>query len=265
MTKPARARQLLPLTVWLCPDDAAPQPPSECAACPRRVTTINAQLARHLITACTQPGDLVVELYARTETVIAGALDLGRTGTAFTSDPEQAAAMWDRLCAAYPPERLAGIRFRIHSPGRAHLAAFEPTRRAALVVAALPPGRPSCSTCPPAPQPKRSEVLYGAWRALSDGGHLAVVTAPRRAPAVADERFCDLMPQLIRQARLIGFAYTQHVVALRAPVRAGELVVQVCPPGLAHLRDARSIAPPSAVSLHADVLIFTKRGKRGQK
>jgi hypothetical protein len=98
--------------------------------------------------------------------------------------------------------------------------------------------------------------LLGSWRLLRRGGHLAVITSARQEGG----RLLDPAPQIIRQARALGFRYTQHVIALRVPIRGEELVVQAGPSQVAQLRDIRSRALPPAVSVHADVCLLTKPG-----
>ncbi|WP_285705193.1 hypothetical protein [Microtetraspora sp. NBRC 16547] len=257
MTKPSTSgRQLLPLSVWLCADE---QPEHDRAAtgCPRRNTLVGIELARHLISACTKPGELIVETHPVNAATLACAVLQGRKAVALVPKVAYAQAIRAQLQEIFPAKDLTGIYLRPSSPRQMDAALAKQAGTAHLVIYAPPcPSGQQCPACPDNDdhEGERPAVMRGAWQVLGDGGHLAVVTAPHRE----GERLRDQAPALIRAARAAGFAYTQHVIALRVPVREGELVVQAAPEGLGHLYDVRRPAPPVTVGVHADVLLFTK-------
>ncbi|MCC5579228.1 hypothetical protein IMZ11_26730 [Microtetraspora sp. AC03309] len=262
MTKPSTSgRQLLPLSVWLCADEQ-PERDQATTGCPRRNTLVGIELARHLITACTKPGELIVETHPINAATLACAALQARKAIALVPKVAHAQAIRAQLQKIFPAKELTGVRLRPCSPQQMDAALAKQAGAARLVIYAPPchSGR-QCPACPESGDSanERPAVMRGAWQVLGDGGHLAVVTAPHRE----GEQLYDQAPALIRAARAVGFAYTQHVIALRVPVREGELVVQAAPEGLGHLYDVRRPAPPVTVGVHADVLLFTKVASDG--
>ncbi|WP_067141613.1 hypothetical protein [Microtetraspora malaysiensis] len=262
MTKPSTSgRQLLPLSVWLCADE---QPEHEQATvrCPRRNTLVGIELARHLISTCTEPGELIVETHPINAATLACAVLQARKAIALVPKVAHAQAIRAQLQEIFSAKELADIYLRPWSPQQMDAALAKQAGTARLVIYAPPcHSVQQCPACPSSGDSadERPAVMRGAWQVLGDGGHLAIVTAPRRE----GERLRDQAPVLIRAARAAGFAYTQHVIALRVPVREGELVVQATPEGLGHLYDVRAPAPPVTVGVHADVLLFTKIENKG--
>ena len=77
----AKARRLLPLTVWLCSDESATAGPdnknidgSRDEYCSAHRRTVGRRLAHHLISTCTEPGDLIAEAYTTDEETLAAAV-----------------------------------------------------------------------------------------------------------------------------------------------------------------------------------------------
>ncbi|WP_433420803.1 hypothetical protein ACQP1V_09020 [Microtetraspora malaysiensis] len=262
MTKPSTSgRQLLPLSVWLCADEQ-PECDQATTGCPRRNTLVSIELARHLISACSKPGELIVETHPVNAATLACAVLQGRKAIALVPKVAHAQAIRAQLQEIFPAKELTGIYLRPSSPRQMESALAKQAGTARLVIYAPPcPSEGQCPACPGSggPEDERLALMRGAWQVLGDGGHLAVVTAPHRE----GERLRDQAPVLIRAARTAGFAYTQHVIALRVPVREGELVVQAAPEGLGYLYDVRTPAPPVTVGVHADVLLFTKVASDG--
>jgi hypothetical protein len=93
-TPASGARQLLPLSVWLCPDDTTEQPthdaqpyqqgPAHRAArtrtCERHLSTISSGLVRHLITTATGEGDIIAEPFTTNSATLRTAAELDRYG-----------------------------------------------------------------------------------------------------------------------------------------------------------------------------------------
>jgi hypothetical protein len=268
---------LLPLTVWLCSDTGQRAPvgggeesgKDRGGLCVRHRHVVGHELARHLIACCTGEGDLVTEAYTASEATLAAAADLGRRAIACVSYPPLARHIGARLRATVTADRLTGLAMRPTTPECLASGLADYSGKVQLVIAAPPPhqisgragpapGTASCLAC-------QAEVwvvsdrqlrafLLASWRVLARGGHLAVITTARHEGG----RLVDPAPVLIRQARALGFRYTQHVIALRVPVRGDELIVQAGPGEIAQVRDAGCRTLPPAVTVHGDVCLFTK-------
>jgi hypothetical protein len=270
-------RQLLPLTVWLCPDALAQSDvpvgtnrkgKKKTEVCLRHRRAVGRELARHLITTCTREGELVAEAYTTSDATLWAAAELGRRAIACVPHFPLAQHIGGGLRAGFPAEKLAGLAMRPCRPDQMARGLADKLEQVALVVAAPPPyptgpgAEPTERRCPAclsdalvASELRLNGFLLAAWRVLRRGGHLAVITTARHEAG----RLVDPAPQIIRQARELGFTYSQHVIALRVPIEGDELVVQSTPGEIAQLRDVRSRALPPAVAVHADLCIFTKR------
>jgi hypothetical protein len=230
---------------------------------------VGGQLARHLITACTQEGDLVAEAFTCSEATLAAAAELGRKAIACVPHPPLAQHIGRRLRETVLVDKLAGLAMRATRPDQMASGLSDHLGKVALVVAAPPPceiggrepraaGAGRCPACRAdfwgLGEQQLNAFLLASWRVLRRGGHLAVITTARHESG----RLVDPAPLVIRQARVLGFRYSQHVIALRVPICGDELVVQADPGQLAQLRDVRSRALPPLVSVHADVCLLTK-------
>jgi uncharacterized protein YbaR (Trm112 family) len=230
---------------------------------------VGRELARHLIANCTSEGDLVAEAYTTSEVTLAAAADLGRRAVACVPHAPLARSIGVRLRAAVAADRLTGLAMRPVAPERLASGLADHAGRVQLVIAAPPPhqigggdgpapGTLACPACqaelPMVSDRQLQAFLLASWRVLSRGGHLAVITTARHE----EGRLIDPAPVLIRQARMLGFWYCQHVIALRVPVRGDELIVQAGPGEIAQVRDAACRALPPAARVHADVCLFTK-------
>jgi hypothetical protein len=273
-------RQLLPQTVWLCSDTADANSTGDHGknqrgktgqVCYRHRQAVGRELARHRITACTLEGDLVAEAYTSSEVTLTAAAELGRRAVACVPHFPLAQHIGTRLRETLTEDKLAALAMRPCRPDQMARGLADQMEKVALVVAAPPPyevgGRVTkahantyCRACRAdiwmLTEQQLSGFLLASWRVLRRGGHLAVITCARHEGG----RLVDPAPQIIRQARVLGFRYSQHVIALRVPIRGGELVVQAGPSEVAQLRDIRSRALPPAVTVHADVCLLTKPG-----
>ncbi|RKS68310.1 hypothetical protein BZB76_6572 [Actinomadura pelletieri DSM 43383] len=286
------ARQLLPLTVWLCPDDTTDQPtkpsgqpcqrPAHHAAptriCDRHRASISTALARHIINAATREGEVIAEAFTPNHATLTAAAQLGRRAVACVPHPPMARHIGTQLRATLPRERLGRVAMRPCRADQMHRGVADHLGQVALVIATPPVSGTSAQDrtrtrrapggCPAC----LSDVLAGsafqarsflpaAFRLLRPGGHLAVVTTARHHHG----RLVDPAPEIIRQARVAGFRYSQHAIAVRVPVEGDTLLVQATPGGLGQLRDVRSRALPPAARVHADVCLLTRPGTSGQE
>ncbi|RSN03109.1 hypothetical protein DMB42_35355 [Nonomuraea sp. WAC 01424] len=272
----AAERRLVPLSVWLCSDtttETARAKDGPCAGeaiCGRHRQAVGRELARHLIDACTRPGGVVADIFTTSETVLVAAAEMGRLGIGFVPRLPVAQHLVGRFRQELTAEQRAAVRLRPHGPHemREALSGFE--GKVDLLIAALPlhpevgwavgsrsTSCPSCRTEQPTlAMPQLGRFLEDARRALTPGGHLAVITTARHERG----RLIDLAPGIIRRAAAAGLAYVQHVIAVRVPVEGDTLVVQAGPAELAQLRRAQSAELPPVVSVHADVCLFARPG-----
>jgi DNA modification methylase len=98
-------------------------------------------------------------------------------------------------------------------------------------------------------------AVYGAcFAALRPGGLLVTVTKNTRRKG----RTLDLAGLTVALAQGVGFTYLQHVVALHAAVREGELVSRASFWQLTQTRKARGRGEPAHLVVHEDVEVFAK-------
>ncbi|MFI0352834.1 hypothetical protein [Actinomadura sp. 9N407] len=287
----AKTRRLLPLTVWLCSDskpdsgdenrrigtrrratvDGAAGRAAAARTCPQHQQAVGRELAAHLIDTCTAEGDTVAEAFTTSETTLATAARRGRRALACVPHFPLAQHIGPQLRTELTELQLRRVAMRPCRPDQMHRGMADQAGQVSLVIAAPPsyevsgrvpkgPGTRDCPAC-------RADLwmlngqqlgafLTASWRVLRPGGHLAVITTARHDGA----RLIDPAPRIVRQASQVGFRYSQHVIALRVPVKGEALLVQSGPTDLAELRDVRSRALPPVVSVHADVCLFTRPG-----
>ncbi|MBO2465748.1 hypothetical protein [Actinomadura violacea] len=285
-TPATSARQFLPLTVWLCPDDTTDPPTpydrrpgrgpdhrgAPARTCDRHLASISTGLARHLITTATRDGDVIAEAFTTNSATLRTAAQLDRHAIACVPHFPLARHIGAQLRRALPDDRLTRVQMRPCRADQMHRGIADHLGQVALVIAAPPTS--SRTTAVPEPKPSRvrggcpaclSDVLANsafqarsfmpaAFRLLRPGGHLAVVTTARHHGG----RLVDPAPGIIQHARTAGFRYTQHVIAIRVPIEGDTLLVQAGPTSLGQLRDIRSRALPPAARVHADVCVLTK-------
>jgi hypothetical protein len=235
------ARSDVPLALWLCaqPDPRQPTTPAPGAA----RALLPAQLARRIVTEYTRPGALLVG--PACPALLRETARLGRRAVALTSDPARARQASTTLDLSMPTQHLQlthVCRGRLTDPavvadlaGQAH----------ALVTVNLDGHAYPASAADPA-------SLAACAALLRPGGLLITVSRNQQQPG----RLVDLAARTIRAAEQAGLAYLQHVVALLAPVQAGQLR-----PGLTGwqrrtLRARLARGEPAQHAVHADVLVF---------
>jgi modification methylase len=97
-------------------------------------------------------------------------------------------------------------------------------------------------------------VYAGCFEVLRPGGLLVVVTKNLRRRG----RVLDLAAITVELASRAGFAYLQHVVALMAAVRDGQLHARPSFWQLAQTRRARARGQPAHLVVHEDVSVFVR-------
>lgn len=266
----------MPLSVWLCSDTTSESckvkdsPRATEAVCGRHHRAVGRELARHLIDTCTRPGGVVADVFTMSETVLVAAAEMGRLGVGCVPLLPIAQHLADRLRQELSADQWTAVRLRPYGPHELREALLGLAGRVELLIAALPPypesGRPvdsalvSCPLCraerPTLSASQLGRFLEDARHVLAPGGYLAVITTARHEQG----RLVDLAPGIIRRADAAGLAYIQHVIAVRVPVEGDALVVQPGPAELAQLRHAHSAELPPVASVHADVLLFARKG-----
>ena len=146
--------------------------------------------------------------------------------------------------------RLARVRA---GPG-ALLAGFCPDAgQAALAVVTwcATPGCPAPATAGPGVTTTGAgEVFAACHRVLAPGGLLAVLTNAARHPGHAGD--------VAATARAAGLIYTQHIIALHAPIRGSRLTIPAA--DALSLRPDTAAAAPVNLPIHSDLLLFAAPG-----
>jgi modification methylase len=100
-----------------------------------------------------------------------------------------------------------------------------------------------------------SDVYAACHAVLRPGGLLVTVTKNTRRAG----RLFDLAGTTVELARAAGFTYLQHVIALLAAVRDGELLPRPSFWQLTQTRRARARGEPAHLVVHEDVSVFAKQ------
>ena len=240
-TAPPVLTETVPLNVWPCAQVPISEQWSEAGyatGSPVYSAVLFPELARRIVATYTSPGDVVVEAAAG-------------SGVAAV----EAARLHRRAVAVPPTEELAtlataNVRRIVRRPELVTVLCGDPealTEVAAgsvghtsLVVLALPRRRPEASRL----RWDTAAVIRGAHALLTPGGFLAVVS---RVAHLGGE-FIDPSATLVRLADAAGLVYLQHVVALTASIRDGELIAA----GQAMARGERHVVT------HTDVQVFRR-------
>jgi modification methylase len=99
-----------------------------------------------------------------------------------------------------------------------------------------------------------ADIYAGCFEVLRPGGLLVVVTKNLRRQG----RVLDLVTITVELATRAGFQYLQHVVALLAAVRDGELHARPSFWQLTQTRKARARGKPAHLVVHEDVSVFAR-------
>jgi modification methylase len=106
----------------------------------------------------------------------------------------------------------------------------------------------------PAYETAMAEIYAACHAVLRPGGHLVVVTKNTRRKG----RTLDLAGLTVALATAAGFTYLQHVIALHAAIRDGDLAPRPSYWQMTQIRHARSRGEPAHLVAHEDVTAYAK-------
>jgi SAM-dependent methyltransferase len=284
MTGRRRPEIELPLSVWpTAQQPAAAQRASRylpgSTAHPAKMLPA---IARHAITAYSQPGDLVLDPMCGIGTTLVEAVHLGRDAIGIELEPR-----WADLARAnttHARTRGATGSARVVTGDARHLPRLldaELAGRVALVLTSPPYGasihgqvtaRPGHGVAKYdntySPDPANlgrvtqealldalGEILTGCQALLRPGGGLLVLTA---RPYRQRERLVDLPGQLTRVAEAAGLVLYERNAALLVGLRGDRLVPRPSFFQLDRVRKARARGLPLRIIAHEDVLVFRR-------
>ncbi|MHB8449077.1 MAG: TRM11 family SAM-dependent methyltransferase [Mycobacteriales bacterium] len=283
-TQPHPASDPVPLSVWPCAQTSAQYQRAgrylpASTAHPGKMAP---ELARRIITAYSRPADLVVDPMCGIGTTLVEAAALGRRviGVELEDRWAQLAVANCEHVLAPEQQRLVEVRTAdarrlatvlAGAAGTVDLIVVSPPYACAAGVIDKPGWIAGRRMCPPdtlgyggpanlghargaAYAKAMAEIYTGCYQLLKPGGLLVTVTKNTRRKA----RLFDLAGLTAGLCQQAGFGYTQHVVALLAAVRDGELVARPSLWQLVATRGAISRGEPAHLIAHEDVLVFAK-------
>jgi modification methylase len=278
------ASELVPLAVWPCAQTSAQYQRTDryLPASTRHPGKMLPQLARRLIAEYCPPSGLVADPLCGIGTTLVEAATLGRQAVGVELEPRWAELARANLDYALPVEQASLAEIRLGDArrlpelladlaGRVDLLVTSPPYACDAGVIDKPGWRAGQPLCPkdtlnysrdPANLGRArgddwragiAEVLAGCAHVLRPGGLLVTVTKNTRRPG----RLNDLATVTVQLANQAGFGYLQHILALHAAVRHGELVARPSFWQLTQTRKARARGEPAHLVVHEDVLVFT--------
>jgi modification methylase len=218
-------------------------------------------VAAYAIATYTRPGDLVLDPDCGAGTVLTEALRAGRHALGLTARNR----WWTLARANITAAKTAGA-WRDGSVLDARPKVLATIRAAGLVgrvglvltVLRTAPENPKDRAPSPDRDPDSAIAELGATFTyceplLRSGGHLAVVTRPRRHP---DGSLLDLTTPLLSAATAAGLAPVDRCIALTAELRGNRLVTRASLAERRAAARARATGTPSALTAHHEVLVF---------
>lgn len=241
------------------------------------------ELARRIVACYSAPGDLVADPMCGIGTTLVEASALDRRSVGVELEPRWAGIACANLDRVLTSGQRALAEVRVGDALEASRVLAEVAGTVDLVVTSPPYGcaagmidRPAWEAggrlCPvdtlnyspqhtnlghargAAYQAAMSRVYAECFALLRPGGLLVTVTKNMRR----QHRLADLAVLTRRLCEQAGFGYLQHVVALHAGVRDGQLVARPSLWQLMQVRRARANGHPVHLVAHEDVLVFAK-------
>jgi modification methylase len=275
----------LPLAVWPCA-----QTSSQYQRAGRYLPASTAhpakmlpELARRIIAEYSPPGGLVVDPMCGIGTTLVEAAALGRHAAGVELEPRWAELARANVGFALPDEQARRGQVRL-GDARQLAGVLADLAGTVDLVATSPPyacdvgmidkrawlaGRSLCRRDTLNYSSERANlghargdryvaelacVYAGCFAVLRPGGLLVVVTKNLRRRG----RVLDLATITVELATQAGFQYLQHVVALLAAVRDGELHARPSFWQLTQTRKARARGQPAHLVVHEDVSVFVR-------
>jgi len=230
----------VPLALWPCAQPDATQPTTLLPGAARAL--LPAQLARRIVTEYTPPGALLVG--PACPSLLHQAARLGRRAVALCPDPATARQASTALDVTVPAERRPLAQVRGGSLTDPETLADLAGHAHALVTVNFD-GHADPATLDPA-------SLAACAALLRPGGLLITVSRNQQHAG----RLVDLAARTVRAAEQAGLAYLQHVIALLAPVQAGQLKPTLTGWQRRTLRARLARGEHAQHPVHADVLVF---------
>ena len=240
------------------------------------------ELAWRIITEYSAPGQQVLDVMAGIGTTVVEAALLDRRAVGVEVDPRWAEIARANLDHALNTKQRARAEIRVGDAralgavlgdlaGFVDLICLSPhyvchggafAKTAPDSRRRSPAASPGCSrnrakpghTCGRAYEAAMTEIYAGCFDVLRPGGTLVTVTRNSRRAG----RTHDRAGRTVTLCRAAGFGYTQHVVAIDAAIRDGELVASSPARALAGIRRARQSGEPAHLVVHQDVCVFVK-------
>jgi modification methylase len=275
----------LPLAVWPCAQTSLPRQRAGryVPASTTHPAKMAPELARRIVAGYSTPGQLVLDPMCGIGTTLVEACSLGRRALGVELEARWADLARANLAFALDAERdrlaevrcgdartLAGLLADV--AGSVDMVATSPPYACDVGMIDKPAWLAGRSLC------RRDTLNYSAepanlghargerylaelagiyaqcYAVLRPGGLLVTVTKNLRRQG----RVLDLAALTVQLASQAGFAYLQHVVALLAAVRDGDLHARPSFWQLTQTRKARARGQPAHLVVHEDVLVFTR-------
>lgn len=243
----------VPVSIWphAPVPGSGPGPGPGCAPCASCVRGGGGPDAAQIITAFSRPGELVVIPGARDGVLLAAAAAAGRRVLGLPPGPRSCQRVL--ACLGGLDSRLRPLaEVRPGGPALLLEAGNPEAGQAALAITGS--GGPAAPRACPGEPAADPGVLYAACqRVLRPGGVLAVITASTPGPG----GLRDDPGEAITTVRAAGLVYAQHIVALHAPIRDGQIT-----PASGDGARPGEVAGLAAVHAraHSDFLVFTQPG-----
>jgi DNA modification methylase len=287
MTTPTTPRPTVPLAVWPVAQTTAQWQRAGrylpgCSAHPGKMLP---ELARRIVSEYSNPGEVIVDPLAGIGTTLAEAALLGRRAIGVELEARWAtlaAENLDHMLGNGGPRRLAEVRQgdarRLPEllgdlAGRVDLIVTSPPYACDAGVIDRQAWRAGGRLCTEdtlnystdranlgharggAYETAMAEIYADCHAVLRPGGRLVVVTKNTRRMG----RTLDLAGLTVALATGARFTYLQHVIALHAAIRDGDLVARPSYWQMTQIRHARQRGEPAHLVAHEDLTAYIKR------